>query len=104
MRSQFILALSSLIPALLIPVMSTLVVEEAGLRVVFPPGYRQRYDLAMADFGEAKYGGSMMGTLFYPSSDNAMLPPGQIPIKCFPEDCQYACQPFDVSAIMHTKV
>ncbi len=71
--------------------------EEAGIRVVFPTGNRQRLDFALADFGEAKYGGSMIGVLHYPSSDKDSIPTGQQPLKCYPEDCQYACKPFNVS-------
>eukprot|EP00798_Chlamydomonas_sp_ICE-L_P022585 gene22585-29720_t len=77
----------SLLLALTTASLASITVEEAGLRIIFPNTTTQRMDFAMADFGEAKYGGTLQGDLYYPTSDLENLPAGQDAIKCFPEDC-----------------
>ncbi|KAG1674039.1 hypothetical protein FOA52_000345 [Chlamydomonas sp. UWO 241] len=54
-------------------------VEEAGIRVLFPPSYRdRRIDWALADFGEPKYGGLLQGRLVYPTEDASYWPKDQV--------------------------
>ncbi|MEW5305678.1 MAG: hypothetical protein WDW36_008204 [Sanguina aurantia] len=53
--------------------------------------------MALADFGEPLYGGTLMGQLVYLNPDSTYpQPPGGAP-KCSPAPCNYACSPLNAS-------
>ncbi len=35
-------------------------IESAGLKIIFPPDNKKSISMAMADFGQPRYGGSLM--------------------------------------------
>lgn len=53
--------------ALLIPVRGTFLVETSSLTVTSPDSVKGHYDSAIGNFGMPQYGGTMSGTVVYPS-------------------------------------
>ncbi|KAL4443975.1 hypothetical protein ABPG75_011712 [Micractinium tetrahymenae] len=72
------------------PVAARFVIEEGGLRVVLPDDakkqYPQGFDMALANFGAPRYGGTLRGRLIYIHSDFKQT------ASCAPANCSYACQ------------
>ncbi|GAX83867.1 hypothetical protein CEUSTIGMA_g11292.t1 [Chlamydomonas eustigma] len=74
---------------------SALNIEEAGIKIVYPPGHRtQTIKWALADFGIEKYGGQLLGNVFYPTEDTSFYSANVKPPKCVPTDAQYGCTLF----------
>lgn len=78
--------------------LAALTVESAGVRIVAPPGYRSRIDWALADFGEPKYGGLMLGRAVYLTEDAEYYAPATTRRPKCPGmmEAQYACVPYEV--------
>jgi hypothetical protein len=81
--------------------LSALNIEEAGIKIVYPPGHRSTtIKWALADFGIEKYGGQLLGNVFYPTEDPSFYNAGVKPPKCLPTDSQYGCTLFSVRYIL----
>ncbi|KAG2487035.1 hypothetical protein HYH03_014281 [Edaphochlamys debaryana] len=73
-------------------------IESAGVKIIMPPDQKKVVKMAMADFGKPKYGGSMIGSLVYPTSATGYPSANNnLGFKCYPEDCQYGCELFNTS-------
>mmetsp|Transcript_29301 Transcript_29301/g.64826 ORF Transcript_29301/g.64826 Transcript_29301/m.64826 type:complete len:785 (+) Transcript_29301:192-2546(+) len=98
MSNAPLLPLVVLLGALFTVTQAGFTVEQAAIRIISPPNYKtQRLKWALADFGEPKYGGTLVGKLIYPTEDPSFYPIGQRPpVKCPADqpDAQYGCAPF----------
>ncbi|GMH34205.1 hypothetical protein BSKO_02039 [Bryopsis sp. KO-2023] len=63
-------------------------VEKGGLKVQFPSENRATYDMALANFGQPKYGGRLTGKVVYVRQGYM-----ETDVECRPS-CHYACEAF----------
>lgn len=63
-------------------------VEKGAVRVLFPPAAKTKIDMALANFGEPKYGAALSGQLAYPSTDPEYK---NGPLNCGKISCNYVC-------------
>lgn len=65
------------------------IVETGGLKIEFPVDAREKFDMALANFGKPKYGGRITGKIVYVQNDYL-----DTPVDCSPP-CNYGCQSFE---------
>lgn len=90
------LALALALAACMLPggAQASFQVEEASVAVVSPRAGARRFDLALANFGQPRYGALLTGQLVYPTADGAYGYKGD----CSPVGCNFGCTPFSGAA------
>ncbi|WIA30662.1 hypothetical protein OEZ86_000736 [Tetradesmus obliquus] len=69
-------------------------VEVAGLKIVHPSNDRGRMNVALANFGEPKYGAALVGQIIYPNPSSQY---SSHAYACMPAACNYGCSFFNES-------
>ncbi|KAK9795904.1 hypothetical protein WJX73_006236 [Symbiochloris irregularis] len=67
-------------------------IEKGGLRIKLPASaaaeHSGGFEIALGNFGSPRYGGELLAKMVY------VDPEAGYPSQCFPEACNYACEPF----------